>query len=224
MGRLWFPVLLLAAVLALPLTAFAVLGDNPLQAQIETWLSQGLRPATVAGATVTLLTVDLLLPIPSSLVSTLAAHRLGFWGGMACSWLGMTLGAVAGFLAARWLGRVVAQRFSTPDDWNRACRLSRQYGPTILVVARAVPLLAEASVLYLGTTELGWRRFLTAVCLSNLGIAAAYSLLGHWASLPVALAASIGLPALVALGASLAARRNDRRNEAAAHDSGQSDR
>jgi uncharacterized membrane protein YdjX (TVP38/TMEM64 family) len=79
---------------------------------------------------------------------------------------------------------------------------SRHYGAWVLVATRPLPVLAEAAVLFLGATHLSWRRFLPAVMLSNLGIAAVYSVLGHLArsqgELPLALAASIALPLLAA--------------------------
>ncbi len=78
--------------------------------------------------------------------------------------------------------------------------LSRHWGPWILVATRALPVLAEAAVLFLGATRMSWRRFLPPVVLSNLGIAAVYAVLGHFAhsqgELPLALAASIALPLL----------------------------
>jgi hypothetical protein len=71
-----------------------------------------------------------------------------------------------------------------------------------LVITRGLPVLAEAAVLWMGCTQLAWRRFLPAVVLSNLGIAAVYSALGQTAlrygELPLALAASIALPLLAA--------------------------
>ena len=59
--------------------------------------------------------------------------------------------------------------------------LSGRYGPWIVVLARPLPILAEASVLLLGVHHLAWRRFLPAVLLSNLGIALAYSGFGNFA-------------------------------------------
>lgn len=198
MLRAWFPVLLVAVVLAVPIVPFLAFGPR-LEQWIDAWLQDALPPAVVAGATVGLLAVDILLPIPSSVVSTVAAHHLGFALGTACSWLGMTLGATVAFLAARLLGRAIVQRLSRPEDLARADRLSQRYGPAILVLARAIPVLAEASVLLLATSSLAARRFVLPVALSNLGIAAAYSALGSTLSLPVAVAASIALPVIAAV-------------------------
>jgi uncharacterized membrane protein YdjX (TVP38/TMEM64 family) len=186
-------VLLVAIVLAVPIVPFLMFGPR-LEGWIDARLQEHLPPTVVAGATVALLAVDILLPIPSSVVSTVAAHRLGFWLGTACSWLGMTLGATVAFLAARLLGRAIVLRLSRQEDLERADRLGQRYGPAILVLARAIPVLAEASVLLLATSNLPTRRFVLPVALSNLGIATAYSALGCSLSLPVAVAASIALP------------------------------
>jgi 3-dehydroquinate synthase len=50
--------------------------------------------------------------------------------------------------------------------------LGQRFGSGILVITRALPILAEAAVLLMGTVDLPWRQFLPAVMLSNLGIAA----------------------------------------------------
>jgi uncharacterized membrane protein YdjX (TVP38/TMEM64 family) len=143
---------------------------------------------------------DVLLPVPSSFVSTLAGSRLGVWIGAAAIWLGMTAGAVGGFALARWFGRPLAERFVAADDLHRMQGLSDRAGPGMLVLTRALPVLAEASVLLLGAMRLPWRRFLPAVALANLGLALAYAALGHFAyqngHLAVALVASIALPVL----------------------------
>jgi 3-dehydroquinate synthase len=67
-----------------------------------------------------------------------------------------------------------------------------------LVLTRALPILAEASVLALGALGLSWRRFFPAVALSNLGIAAIYSVFGALArereAVIPAMAASVVVP------------------------------
>jgi uncharacterized membrane protein YdjX (TVP38/TMEM64 family) len=49
------------------------------------------------------------------------------------------------------------------------------------VLTRALPILAEACVLLLGTTQLSWKRFLVPVSICNLVIAAVYSAAGQFA-------------------------------------------
>ena len=202
MRDLLLPMVLLTLALAIPIVPFVLFGSS-LEQQISGWFHESLSPAAVAALVVAVLAVDVFLPVPSSFVSTFAAGVLGFPLATAASWLGLTAGAVLAFAIARWLGRPAALWFSGRADLDRVDRLSQRYGPLVLILARPVPVLAEASVLLLGTTRLSWRWFLLPVALANLAVAAVYSALGSTASMPVALAASIALP----LAAAAAARK-----------------
>lgn len=199
MRHLWRPLLLVALALLVPIVPFLSFGPW-LEERIERWLDPPPPPAMVALGTVALLSTDVLLPVPSSVVSTVAGAQLGVVAGTIVSWLGMTLGAVAGFVLARVCGRPLAERLASADDLNRLDALAAHHGAWILIVTRALPVLAEAAVLLMGATRLGWRRFLPAVLLSNLGIAAVYSVLGHLAryrgQMLLAIAVSIALPVL----------------------------
>lgn len=194
------PILLVTVVLLIPILPFVGFGPW-LEERIERQLQEELPPRFVAAAVIGLLSTDVFLPIPSSVVSTVAGNALGIPAGTLASWLGMTLGALFGFALARAFGRPLALRFAGQEDLDRIDRGAERFGPLVLVLARPVPVLAEASVLFLGTTKLRWRPFLVPVALSNFGITAVYATLGNLAQLPVALAASIGLPLLAALAA-----------------------
>jgi uncharacterized membrane protein YdjX (TVP38/TMEM64 family) len=135
-------------------------------------------------------------------ISTLGGWKLGVVGGTLASFAGLSIGAALGFALARRWGSRFAARFSRAGELERTQRIARQYGPAVLVLTRAVPVLAEASVLLMGVHNLPWRRFLPPVLLSNLGIALAYSAFGRVAQqhgwLPLALGAAIALPVLFA--------------------------
>jgi uncharacterized membrane protein YdjX (TVP38/TMEM64 family) len=191
--------LFIALVLAVPIIPFFLWGER-----FEAWLGQWLTPApsgkTVFWLTIAALSTDVFLPVPSSLISTFAGTVLGVWLATLASWLGLTAAAVFGFAAARAIGRPLAVRFSSELELDRLDRLSERFGPRVLVLVRALPVLAEASVLLFGATRLSWRRFLPPVALANLGIAALYSVLGHFGRtqhvMPYVLAASVALPLL----------------------------
>lgn len=188
-------------VLLVPILPFLSFGGQ-LETAIRDSLENQATAPTVAASVIGLLATDIFLPIPSSFVSTVGGAVLGTWIGTAASWLGLTLGACLGFGLARWLGPPLARRFSSEEDLQRMHRLTEKSGPLVLVLARAVPVLAEASVLLLGATGLAWRRFLPPVIAANLGVALAYSALGDLARrfemLPMVLAVSIALPVLAA--------------------------
>lgn len=186
-------------VLLAPVVPFLLIGDWT-EERVERWLDDTVSPGTTAGIVVGVLASDILLPVPSSFVSTLAGSRLGVAVGAGVIWLGMTAGAMLGFALARALGRPLAQRFSSTADLARMEGLAARGGPAVLALTRPLPVLAEASVLLLGALGLSWRQFLPMLFLANLGLAAAYAALGYWAheqgNLPVALAASMVVPVL----------------------------
>lgn len=200
MRRFLMPLVLLASVLAVPIVPFVVWGE--LDANLTRWIDAETPPQRIAYLVLGVLASDIFLPIPSSAVNTFAGYRLGAWHGTLVCWLGLTFGALLGFGLARVLGRPFARWFSNDAELERMQALSERYGPFVLVLARAVPVMAEASVLLMGALRLSWWRFLPAVTASNLGIAVAYAVLGDVASqyeaVPFALAVSIALPVLVA--------------------------
>ena len=198
MRNVLIQITLVSIVLAIPVVPFLVVGGS-LERAIESRLDERTSPAGVAVVVIGLLAGDVLLPVPSSVVSTFAGNRLGLFGGAAASWLGMMAGAIVAYLLARVFGRPLAAWLSDQQSLQRTEALSRRFGPAALVLARPVPVLAEASVLYLGAAGLSWRRFLLPVALSNLGIALAYALLGQAVALPIALAAAVALPLTAAI-------------------------
>lgn len=195
------PMLPMIVILAIPIVPFLLFGEQ-VDAWILTWKENQPSAPLVAATVVGLLATDIFLPIPSSVVATLAGYQLGAIGGTLAVWCGMTLGAVIGFALARALGPRFVARMTGRSDLTRTQQLTDRFGPLILVLGRGVPVLAEASVLLLGMHRLSWRRFLPPVLLANLGLAVAYTVFGELAEknslLPLALAISIALPIIMA--------------------------
>jgi uncharacterized membrane protein YdjX (TVP38/TMEM64 family) len=187
-------------VLAVPLVPYFLFGSN-VEAWLRAWKANPPAWPVVVTVVVGLLATDVFLPIPSSLVSTLAGSQLGSLGGAAASWVGMSLGAILGFAVARRWGPLLVHWLTRSEDLERTSRLIERLGPTLLVLGRGVPVLAEATVLLFGMHGLSWARFLPPVLLANLGLALVYSLFGELAerydSLPLAVGAAIALPVLM---------------------------
>jgi uncharacterized membrane protein YdjX (TVP38/TMEM64 family) len=193
--------IVMSLILLIPIVPFLLFGAD-FEAWVERWSEQPYSKPATALIIIGLLATDILLPTPSSMISTLGGWQLGVVGGTLASWIGMTSGAVIGFVLARRWGRPFAVWLSSEQDLERMHGLSQRFGPAVLIVGRGVPVLAEASVLLMGIHRLSWQRFLPAVLLSNLGIAFAYSAFGDYAEqnqwLPLALGVSIALPVLLA--------------------------
>jgi uncharacterized membrane protein YdjX (TVP38/TMEM64 family) len=196
--------LLACLVLALILVPF-LLGEQAVLAWTEAWFARPGSHAVVFVVVTLLLAADLILPIPSSLVSAGAVAALGPVLGGAAVWLGMTAGAALGHAVGRSGGQAVALRFVGAAELERAARLHERFGAAMLVVSRGVPVLAEASTLLAGALHMRFGSFLFATSAANLGLSLAYalsSLIGSGASAALApFALGILVPAL-ALGLS----------------------
>ena len=204
MPKLARMLLLLALALAVPIVPFLLYGAES-ESYVRSWFEPGLPRSTVVLAVVLALASDVLLPIPSSVVSTFAGAQLGIATATVASWFGMTAGAMIGYGLARWLGRPVAERLSSASDLDQLEGVARRFSAAVLVVARPVPVFAEASVVLAGMLHLPLRQFLPAVAGSNLAISIVYASFGHLAGqqtwLPLALACSVAVPLLLMLAA-----------------------
>lgn len=124
-----------------------------------------------------LLIVDVLLPIPSSLLMVANGALLGpVWGSVA-SLVSSTLAGLLAFWIGRRGSRVVA-RFVGPDELDRADRFFRRWGGAAVVLSRPIPIIAEAVGAIAGTTALSWPRFTVALVLGNAPVSVLYALAG----------------------------------------------
>jgi uncharacterized membrane protein YdjX (TVP38/TMEM64 family) len=150
----------------------------------------------VAATLAALLAADIVLPVPSSLVSTAAGALLGFLPGTLTSWIGMTLGSLAGYA----LGKTSSPRWLGAADRERLEHARTKWGDWIIIVFRPVPVLAEASCVFAGASAMPLRRFALLASLANLGISLAYSATGAFAasreSFLLAFAGAVTIPAI----------------------------
>ena len=153
-----------------------------------------------ASSIFSLLALDVVLPVPSSIVSTAAGVLLGFWRGAAVVWAGMMVACLIGYwLGARFSG--FARRFIGEEGLARADRLAQRYGDWTIIMCRPVPVLAEASVIFAGLVNAPFSRFCVLTALSNLGIAIGYAAFGAFSmrmdSFLVAFLGALAIPGIV---------------------------
>jgi uncharacterized membrane protein YdjX (TVP38/TMEM64 family) len=116
-----------------------------------------MRSAGVATALLGLglLTADVFLPVPSSVVMVAHGALFGLVPGAALSLLGGVSAALVGFALGR-RGRGVVERVTTPAQRAEADRLLTRWGPWAVVSTRAVPVLAETVAVLAGTSPMRW--------------------------------------------------------------------
>lgn len=172
----WFA--LAAVVLGSILIPFLIF-ERPILDWTEAALAAArLRPALGAGLVIGLLAGDVVLPVPSSLVSVFAGAAFGWLKGAVVIWIGMSLGCVAGYALGVSAGRLLALRVVGEAELSRAGRLFERLGPAALIVTRAVPVLAEAGTLAAGAARMPLPRFMVSTGLANAAVAAAYAGVG----------------------------------------------
>lgn len=168
-----FSGLLLAAILV----PFFLFGEG-LEAAARNFLEAHPPGWQVALVLSGLLAGDIVLPVPSSLVNTAAGALLGFWRGTAASWSGMMVACVVGYQIGARAGESALSRMVGESEVARLARLAERHGHWFLLAFRAVPVLAEASVVFAGASRMSRRSFFTVTALANLGISATYAAVG----------------------------------------------
>jgi 3-dehydroquinate synthase len=193
---------LTAALVALIGASFALL-EQPLAQVLDGFRASGPSAVAVAAAVIAALALDVVLPIPSTIVTTLAGGVLGAGAGTAAAWLGMSLGSAAAFWLGRRGGRTLEGRLLSTAQLARAERAAAQHGVWAVVVLRPVPVLAELSAIYAGMAGMPWRRFLWSSALANLGICGVYAGIGARAAdaelFLLAVLASVAIPGVALL-------------------------
>jgi membrane protein DedA with SNARE-associated domain len=190
-------------ILLVILIPFFLYGD-----QIEAWFkdfttrAQGY-PAASFAVIAALLGSDILLPIPSSLVSTAAGILLGILYGTLASFLGLTISCLIGYTLGSFSAPAMQKILLKPRDIQHLNRMYLRFGDWIILITRPVPVLAESAVLFAGIGRMPFTRFLALSSLSNLGISLLYAITGRLAgithSLPLAFAGAILLPLVILL-------------------------
>jgi uncharacterized membrane protein YdjX (TVP38/TMEM64 family) len=164
------------------LVPFGIWGD-----QIDHWVENYVassrdQPAQAALVLGGLLAGDILLPTPSSLISTACGAICGFWPGLLTSWMGMNLACLFGYLLGRFASRSRIRRMMGESSMAALERISAKRGSWFIVLTRPVPVLAEAAVLFAGLGKAPPPQFARMVLASNLGISAVYAAIGATAS------------------------------------------
>lgn len=160
------PLLIVCISLLIPIIPFAIIGELP----GASWLSNNDGNAFWFGLSgASLLSADVLLPIPSTIVGTMLGARLGFLSGFFWCWSGLILGNLIGY----YLGRVILSRNTEAIPQS----------PTLLVLAisRPIPVLAEAVTFTAGAGGVKLPGFLFVSVFANAVFAAA--LAGNGATL-----------------------------------------
>ena len=202
--------LLWLALFAAILVPFALWGDT-FEAYGTELLAHAQPSPTLALTLVALLAGDLVLPIPSSLLAVGTGAVFGTLFGAVLIAVGFSAGAWIGYEVGRSAGRAGVKRWVEDEQRERMEAFAAKHGAGLLVAMRAVPVLAEASVVVAGSSGMPRGRVLLTTTVANLVIAVVYSAAGSMAadtgSLELAAMAGVGIPGVAMVLASRFTRR-----------------
>lgn len=191
---------LVAVLLAVPLLVAAAWGQL-LADDIALWQASPPADVVLSAVVIGVLASDLLLPVPSGPVMTLAGAQLGTLPAVVVTWLGLMLGSTIGFALGRYGGRPLLARFVSDRDLADLDAAGSRHGVWVLLVTRPMPILAEASVIVAGMMRTPWWTFLATVAFGNLLCALIFCTLGDYAAanewITVALFLSVVGPVLL---------------------------
>ncbi len=177
----------------------------------QSLLSAQYWQVLVALLVLILLVLDIVLPMPSSLVCITAYALLDGWIAFLVVTIGLTLTYVVGHVLGATAGLTALQRIFTAEEFAKLQRMASGQRYTAIVLSRPLPVLAEGTSIYIGA--IGTPLLSASMCalLSSVGVAFMYGWIAHSAkgqdSVWLALLASMILPALFWF-ASIALRKN----------------
>lgn len=154
-----------------------------------------------AGLLITLLLVsDLITPVPSSVLMTLAGSLYGtLWGTVIGS--GSLLSSIMGFFVTRRFGKHKALKLIDQKEIHSMNKWFHRWGEGILILSRMIPMLTETMSCFAGFTRISFKRFLLLISVGTVPVAIFYSYFGNKAqsvsewSLP--LTAGVAVPGII---------------------------
>ena len=156
-----------AGVLAFFLATFLVgeAAGIPLLEDPTPWLERAGWLSAVIG--VSLLALDVVLPIPSNVIMIAHGALFGTLVGTLLSLAGSMAAAAAGFWIGRRGGRLLTLVVPA-EERTRANATLERWGVLAIVVSRPLPLLAETITVLAGASPLGWGRAMLAALIGSL--------------------------------------------------------
>ena len=153
--------------------------------QWEAWADVGhasgqLRGYGVSSAVVgfLLLVLDLVLPVPGTVVMSALGYLHGaLWGGL-IGFAGASVAGMGGYAIGNACPERWARKFLGAKDYERGHRLFARGGGWMVALSRAVPILPEAIAVTAGMVRMPWRMYVLSMACGNLPMAFVFAWVG----------------------------------------------
>lgn len=138
---------------------------------INRWLeeAQNIHPAYLSLVVIGLLFLDLFIAIPTMTVAILAGYFLGWPLGAAAAITGFFLAGTTGYGLSRRYGWALLHRiYKERDRLDEMHSVFTTYGPFMLIICRAMPILPEVSCCIAGATRMRFALFIAMYALGTV--------------------------------------------------------
>ncbi len=181
---------------------------------IESWTAALIRegqtsPLRTGLILAAVLASDVIMPVPSCIASTACGLTLGLLRGTLASFAGMSISCLAGYALGR-LFTPAATRMLGKEESEKLGEFQRHYGIWLVLSMRPVPVLAEASMLFVGITREPFGRTMAVASLGNLVVSLIYAAVGAFGRLQESTVTAFAVSVLLSGCLMLVSRRQKR--------------
>jgi uncharacterized membrane protein YdjX (TVP38/TMEM64 family) len=122
---------------------------------------------------------DIILPVPSTLVNTLAGNVLGLWAGFFAITSGMTLCSLAGYAIGHFSGKAFSRKMLSSQESRRMACWGAKRSRWLVIVSKGLPLMNETVSITCGFAKMGFFKFLAYSLAGIIPVSFVYAYLGH---------------------------------------------
>ena len=150
MKKIWIQFLMVATVIIISFLIFS---------NLESFFSELLnglskKPFAYAAVSFVVLTSDIVLPVPSSIVMYVNGYVLGVIFGSIISLLSLIVSAMIGY----YLGKITSSVLKTTTEMNSQKFLNK-YGAVAVLLTRGIPILSESVCFVSGYNKLPFKKY-----------------------------------------------------------------
>ena len=128
-----------------------------------------------------LLSSDIFLPVPSSLVLIMNGKVLGvFFGTLLSTASGMVSSAIGFYLGRK--SESFVDRFFNAEEKRSGAKFFERHGSMAISLSKALPIVSEAVSFVSGTTDISFRRFFIFSLIGHLIISLIYAYAGSFST------------------------------------------
>ncbi|MDF9800440.1 putative membrane protein YdjX (TVP38/TMEM64 family) [Catalinimonas alkaloidigena] len=131
---------------------------------------------------IVLLTLDLLLPLPATVIMAAIGMLYGPLLGGVINAIGSVLAGTLGYELCRQFGERTTRRLLGENDWQRGQKINHKIGGFIVALSRWTPLLPEVIACMAGMIRMERVKFYLALACGSVPLGFAYAMVGNISS------------------------------------------